>query len=104
MAAIIVGGILLVVGVVLILVARSRGKLKAQMDAMETVPVAELREATHAELKGVAACETPITPPECELVPGPGPGDGTGYACRVPAGLAPPTMYQRYRPRLHPRT
>ena len=67
MAAIIVGGILLVVGVVLILVARSRGKLKAQMDAMETVPVAELREATHAELKGVAACDAPITPPECEV-------------------------------------
>jgi len=59
----ILGGILVVVGIVLAFVGRSRSTLKADMEATETSTIDALIGGSHVEVKGAASADTPLSAP-----------------------------------------
>ena len=62
-----IAGVLVVVGLILIAVGRRKGALKSTIDATMTTAVRDLMEGQHAEIKGVASCDQPLTPPYSEI-------------------------------------
>jgi len=58
-----IAGVLAVVGVVLIVVGKRKSTLKSAITATPTKPIGQLMQADHAEIKGVASCDQPLTAP-----------------------------------------
>lgn len=60
----VIAGILGVVGVVVVFVGKSKGKLKSLIDQTPTTPLGQLRDGQHAEIKGIVSCEKPLLTPD----------------------------------------
>ena len=58
-----IAGILSAVGVILILVGRSKSTLKRTMNRNPTTAIRDLPQGTHAEVKGAASCDAPLEAP-----------------------------------------
>jgi hypothetical protein len=62
-----IAGVLVVVGLILIAVGKRKGGLKSVIDQTMTTAVRDLMEGQHAEIKGVASCDQPLTPPYSDI-------------------------------------
>ena len=60
----VIASILAAVGVTLILVGKSKSKLKSTMEQTQTTPIGQLAQGQYAEIKGSASCEQPLQAPE----------------------------------------
>ena len=60
----VIAAILAAVGVTLILVGKSRSKLKSAMEQTPTTLIGQLAQGQYAEIKGSASCEQPLQAPE----------------------------------------
>jgi len=62
-----IAGVLVLVGAILIAVGKRKGGLKSTIDQTMTTAVRDLMEGQHAEIKGVASCDQPLTPPYSDI-------------------------------------
>jgi len=62
-----IAGALVVVGLMLIAVGKRKGGLKSTMEQTMTASVRDLMEGQHAEIKGAASCDQPLTPPYSDV-------------------------------------
>ena len=56
-------GVLAITGVILIVVGKKKSAFKSTMSMMQTKSINQLMQADYAEIKGVAACDQPLTAP-----------------------------------------
>ncbi|MEX2214517.1 MAG: GIDE domain-containing protein [Phycisphaeraceae bacterium] len=62
-----IGGIVLVIGLIVLLVGISKGKLLATMTQMPTSDIGKLQGGSHVEIKGIADADAPLTAPGSDI-------------------------------------
>ena len=62
-----IGAVVLVIGLIVLLIGVSKGKLLAKMSELETSNIGDIRAGTHVEIKGAAGLDSPLTAPGSDI-------------------------------------